>query len=624
MKTPVRNLLLAGLVSCLTLTFAVVAQDAPKPTPPPPDQPADVTTPAEPAEATTVAAPEKTELRRLDVPDAEATPSNDDVEAPAKPSEPAATEAAPVPAAPAVESAAEPPTPPNPANHRPTRHRGSGSGRVAIFRDASLSAGEEAEAVVSIFGSSTSAGSSEAVVSVGGSSTSSGDVANAVVSVLGGSRVLGGTVGDTVVSILGNTYVNAPVRGEVVTVLGNVELGPEADVRGELICIGGQVTRDPKAVLHGQVTNVTIGPFFTNFDWLHAWVTKCLLLGRPLAFGAHLMWAWWLALGFLALYVLLAALFPRGVEKCTVTLEERPGKSILTAFLVTLITPAAAILLAITVIGTPALIISLFVAGIFGKVVMLAWIGRRFTRLAGEDKFTQPVVAVLVGGVVVLLLYTIPIVGFVVSKLIAWLGLGAVVYTVILGMRRSKPTAAAPAHGAVPPVVVAPTAPLAGTVPPQAPTSGEITSDVPLGAAAAANGAGLPLAVSAVSYPRAGFWIRIAASLIDAIVVGIAIAFFPHGWTPNFLLVYAVYCTVLWALKATTVGGIVCNLKVVRLDDRPLDWPTALVRVLAGFLSLVVAGLGFIWVAFDEQKQSWHDKIAGTTVVQVPRGVSLL
>jgi uncharacterized RDD family membrane protein YckC len=41
-------------------------------------------------------------------------------------------------------------------------------------------------------------------------------------------------------------------------------------------------------------------------------------------------------------------------------------------------------------------------------------------------------------------------------------------------------------------------------------------------------------------------------------------------------------------------------------------------------LSLFVAGLGFIWVAFDDECQSWHDKISGTTIVRVPRGISLI
>jgi uncharacterized RDD family membrane protein YckC len=35
-------------------------------------------------------------------------------------------------------------------------------------------------------------------------------------------------------------------------------------------------------------------------------------------------------------------------------------------------------------------------------------------------------------------------------------------------------------------------------------------------------------------------------------------------------------------------------------------------------------GLGFFWIAFDEGNQAWHDKIAGTVVVRVPKGVPLV
>jgi uncharacterized RDD family membrane protein YckC len=48
------------------------------------------------------------------------------------------------------------------------------------------------------------------------------------------------------------------------------------------------------------------------------------------------------------------------------------------------------------------------------------------------------------------------------------------------------------------------------------------------------------------------------------------------------------------------------------------------VRALSCFLSLAALGLGFIWIAFDEEHQAWHDKIAGTMVVRVPQGVSLV
>lgn len=114
---------------------------------------------------------------------------------------------------------------------------------------------------------------------------------------------------------------------------------------------------------------------------------------------------------------------------------------------------------------------------------------------------------------------------------------------------------------------------------------------------------------------------RTGALALDAILVAFVTSLLSVDAFPVW---FAVYCVVLWALRGTTVGGAVCGLKVVRLDDRKVDWAVALVRVLGGFLSLAALGLGFFWIAFDRERQSWHDKIAGTVVVRVPKGVPLL
>ena len=500
---------------------------------------------------------------------------------------------------------------------------GADNARVNFFINSTLAAGEEADAVVSILGSSTSAGKvRDAVVSVLGSSTSSGEVGNAVVSVIGDTRVTGGTVGDTAVAVLGSAYVNGHVKGEVVSVLGNVELGPDAVVDGNIVCVGGEVKQDGKAVLHGTVQNIAIGGHHFNFDGLHAWFEQCFLYGRPLAFGEHLMWAWWIALACLGFYALLALLAPAGVTKCVQTLEERPGKSILSGVLTLLLTPVAYLLLVLTLaIGIgfvliPLFSLGLFFAGIFGKVVMLAWLGRRITKLFGDGRLAQPVIAVLIGGILVLLLYTIPILGFVVYKLIGVLGLGVVVYTLLLSLKGNRAAtkaaaASAAASAAVPPVVAVasgetsvPLPPAIGGEAPPAPT-------IP----------GLPPVISAATLPRAGFWIRLGAAALDAMLVFLFSLFFKvTGWFPFWFVGYHV---VLWATKGTTIGGIICGLKVVRLDDRPIDWSIAVVRALSAFLSLV-GGLGFIWVVFDDEKQSWHDKIAGTTIVKVPKVTPLV
>ena len=42
----------------------------------------------------------------------------------------------------------------------------------------------------------------------------------------------------------------------------------------------------------------------------------------------------------------------------------------------------------------------------------------------------------------------------------------------------------------------------------------------------------------------------------------------------------------------------------------------AFIRYVGFILSCIVIFIGVIWVAFDANKQGWHDKIAGTYVVK--------
>lgn len=502
-------------------------------------------------------------------------------------------------------------------------HHGNNS-VFGVLRDNTLAEDDEADAVVSILGSSTAYGKvRDAVVSILGSSTSSNEVGGDVVSILGKTRVTDGSVRGSAVAVLGSNTVNGHVRGGVVAILGNVELGPEAVIEGEIVCIGGEVRRDPKAVVKGAVNNVAFGRSGPLFDGLTAWVTQCLLYGRPLAFGPDLAWAWWIAFAYLGLYAFLALVAPSAVLRCVGTLEERPGKSILAGVLALVLTPVAYVLLALTVfiaIGValiPIFSLGLFFAGIFGKVVMLTWLGRRVTKLFSSGGNTPAVICVLAGGVIILGLYTVPVLGFVVYKLLGILGLGVVIYTLLLTIKSSRPPARVTTvpvpEGSIPPVNT-------GFV-------GENSNPIPTPAALYS---ALPPVISASTLPRAGFWIRLAATLLDVIMVAAVFGMMDgiFSWFFNvsgsFPLWFAIYNVAMWATKGTTIGGIICGLKVVRLDDRPLDWGVAIVRGLSAFLSLVVAGLGFIWVAFDDDRQSWHDKIAGTTIVLVPKGTSLL
>ena len=113
-----------------------------------------------------------------------------------------------------------------------------------------------------------------------------------------------------------------------------------------------------------------------------------------------------------------------------------------------------------------------------------------------------------------------------------------------------------------------------------------------------------------------------AALLIDALLVGVLLSILHEHHLH--LVVLAAYGAVMWKLRGSTVGGIVFDLSVVRSDGRAVDWETAIIRALACFLSLAVAGLGFIWIALDRDNQAWHDKIAGTVVIRVAKAGPLV
>ncbi len=157
--------------------------------------------------------------------------------------------------------------------------------------------------------------SAQDVVAIMGNSEADGDVSDSVVAVMGNVTV-NGTVGNGgAVAVLGNAYINGKVDGDVVAVLGNVTLGPHAVINGDVTEVMGTIERSPTTVIHGGTVGVMSG-FFGDVEWLHAWIRHCLVFGRPLAPSLDVAWAWWFALGVLALYVLIAAIFRDGIRRC--------------------------------------------------------------------------------------------------------------------------------------------------------------------------------------------------------------------------------------------------------------------------------------------------------------------
>jgi uncharacterized RDD family membrane protein YckC len=466
-----------------------------------------------------------------------------------------------------------------------------------IGDDSTLPAGEYADSVIAIFGSATSAGE-----------------VGEVVMAMGGDATVTGPVDEAVVALFGNVYVNAEVGDTVMALLGDVTLGPDAVVHGEAVSIGGTINRNPSSIVHGTQQQISFGPRLGNLEWLKAWFDCCLVYGRPLAFDPDITWAWWLVAAFLGFYVLLALMFDQSMQRCVETLEQRPLQSVAAAVITVVLSPVLFIVLLITVIGialTPFVALGLLCAGLFGKAAALATLGRRFTRLTGIGALGHVAIATLIGGLIVMLLYTVPVFGFIVSNLIGALGLGVVTYTLLLALRSNQPAPVAPATANVSPA------------PHAAATTASTTTDSSPTAPPAATPSSANLSNAELNaLPRAGFWIRMGALAIDALLIAIVVNMLEPS-DHFFALVLAGYGALMWKLRGTTIGGIVLNLRVVRTDGRDIEWETAIVRALGCFLSVIPLGLGFIWMVFDSNRQTWHDKIAGTVVVRVPKNQPL-
>jgi len=130
-----------------------------------------------------------------------------------------------------------------------------------------------------------------------------------------------------------------------------------------------------------------------------------------------------------------------------------------------------------------------------------------------------------------------------------------------------------------------------------------------------------------------GFWVRFVAYIIDSVIVGVTctLLFFLfyviaiHRYIfPLPFLVFPLSWLYYWlfiGLKGQTPGKMVVGIKVVNAQgEKPGLGIAALREILGRFISGAAFCLGYLWIAIDEEKQGWHDKIASTHVVKVESG----
>jgi len=140
----------------------------------------------------------------------------------------------------------------------------------------------------------------------------------------------------------------------------------------------------------------------------------------------------------------------------------------------------------------------------------------------------------------------------------------------------------------------------------------------------------------------AGFWRRLAAVLIDALIllpiialltwIGLTVSsggelsldklqadpfalYHPAALMALDLTVFAlvVYC---WVHYRGTPGKLLLGCQIIDANSgRPLSIARAILRYFAYLASALPLLLGFVWIGLDPRKQGLHDKIARSVVI---------
>jgi uncharacterized RDD family membrane protein YckC len=140
-----------------------------------------------------------------------------------------------------------------------------------------------------------------------------------------------------------------------------------------------------------------------------------------------------------------------------------------------------------------------------------------------------------------------------------------------------------------------------------------------------------------------GFWIRVVAAIIDAVILRVVVApvgmvfgglrlagmmsGIPHaglrllgGGVSFILLLFGSWLYGAFMESSSyqaTLGKMIFGMKVTDLNGNRISFERATGRHFAKWLSAIILCIGYIMVGLTERKQGLHDLLAGTLVRRV-------
>ena len=206
--------------------------------------------------------------------------------------------------------------------------------------------------------------------------------------------------------VFGDAVIEGTVNGDVNVIGGSAEERGGGTITGQVHSVGGDVAR-------------SIVPWAPN-DTVREAVNQ----------DYRIMWR----IAWDAVVLVVFLIFPLRTRMALGRLEQHPGLSVAAGLLGWVAVLPVAILLAVTIVLIPLIPVEAvaLVVGIFiGKAALALLVGRRLYELVQPQTTPSPIVALVLGLVLLTAAELVPVVGVLVTVLVGLVGLGAVMLSLV-------------------------------------------------------------------------------------------------------------------------------------------------------------------------------------------------
>lgn len=270
-----------------------------------------------------------------------------------------------------------------------------------------------------------------------------------------------------IITVSGQVNKNVTVLGQDLTVTNKAVIGKDLFAMTQSMTVNGVVTRDigslgDKFLVNGKVgrntqagastlvfgNGASMGGSFTYWAPKEVVVDPSVAIAGPVTFHrvenakpmqakkteakeskTHILWSIvsWMIGG-----IILVALFPKYGKRLVNLMEDKPWSSVLVGLVTGILVPIVIVFFLITIIGIP---VSLLLGVIWAGVMFLSRlpvayiIGKQIVRLVVPKKTISRLVPILVGVPVTLLVFEIPVFGWILASFAGLWGTGGFVMT---------------------------------------------------------------------------------------------------------------------------------------------------------------------------------------------------